>query len=92
MEGIKGLNKTIHLVNPTNNNNNNSHYTTVLYGQMSSRLSKAKFHSLRILLDSGARSYIVLVKHEIKMHNKNTQPVIWNTQGGDFHITNTTNM
>ena len=51
---------------------------------MNVRLGKAKFHSLTIILDSGAISYILLGKHTHKRRNKNTALVKWITQEGDF--------
>ena len=64
------LNKIIHLGNPTKKGN--SHYTHVILGHVNRRLGKAKSRSLRILLDSGARSSIVLRKHEKHYVKKDT--------------------
>ena len=75
---IKGLNTIIHLVNPTKKKKN-SHYTPVILGNMNGRLSKAKFHSIKILLDSRASSSLVIVKHTEKLRNKKTQPFKWST-------------
>ena len=52
---------------------------------MTFRLSKENFNSLRILLDSGASSYIVLGKHTQKLWKKITKPTHWSTQGDDLH-------
>ena len=52
---------------------------------MNCRLGKDKCNSLRILLYSGARYSIVLVKHAQKLHKKMTKSVRCITQGGDFH-------
>ena len=65
----KGLNKIIHLVNPTKKREN-IHYTPVFYGEISGRLGKSKFHSPRILLNSGVSSSIVLGKHTNKLTKK----------------------
>ena len=59
---------------------------------MNGRLGKARFHSLRIILDSGLSSSIVLEKNIIKLGNTNTQPVTRSTQGGDFMTTHTANV
>ena len=48
--------------------------------------------SIRILLDSGASSSIVLGKQTQKLRHKKTQPVKWSTQGGDFLTTYKTNV
>ena len=37
---------------------------------MNSRLGKSKFNSLKIILDYGVSSYIILVKHTQKSQNK----------------------
>ena len=62
MDTIKGLNKIIHIVNPTKKREN-IHYIPVLLGHTNGRLGKYKFNSLRIILDYGASSSIVLGKH-----------------------------
>ena len=59
---------------------------------MNGRPGKAKFNSLRILLDYGMNSLIVLGKHTKELCNKKTQPVKWSTQGSDFLTTHTTNV
>ena len=56
----------------------------VLVGGMNCRLGKSKFRSLKIILDSGSSSSILLGKHRENMHKKNTKPVCWSTQGGEF--------
>ena len=48
-------------------------------------LAKNFFNSLRIILYSGAISYIILGKHTKKLRKKNTNPVRWSTQGGGFN-------
>ena len=58
----QGLSKISHLVNPTKKGGVGT-YTPVLLGNINGRLGKAKFHSLRILLDSVAISSMVLEKH-----------------------------
>ena len=58
----KNLNPISFLVNQTKKGEN-IHHLPVLYGKMNGIFDKSKFYSLRILLDSGASSYIVLVKH-----------------------------
>ena len=58
---------------------------------MNGGLVKANFRSLIILLNSGASSLVVLVKH-IKIRKKETQPVKWSTQVRDFLTTHTTNV
>ena len=63
-----------------------------MYVQMNGKLGKAKFHSLGIILDSGACYYIVLGKHTKQLCNKKTQPVTWITQGDVFQTTHTTNV
>ena len=56
----------------------------MLLGNLNKRLGKAKYCTLRILLDSGASFLIVLGKHNQKLRHKKTQPVKWSTQCGDF--------
>ena len=51
---------------------------------------KARFNSPRILLDSGARSSIILGKHTQKLLKKKTKLVGWSTQGCDFNTNFTT--
>ena len=55
---------------------------SLIWIEMNGILGKAKFDSLRILLDSGDISYIILFKHTQKTRNKMTKPFRWNTQGG----------
>ena len=57
------------IMNPTKNGKYN-HYTPVLYGEMNSRLGKAKLNSPLIILDSAASSSIVLGKHTQKLRKK----------------------
>ena len=54
---------------------------------MNGRLGKAKYCTLRILLESGASYSIVIGKHTQKLRHKNTQLIKWITQGGDFLTT-----
>ena len=63
----------------------------VLLVKVNRRLGKAKYYTIRILLDSGASYSRVLGKHTQKLRHKNTQPVKWSTQGGDFLTTHKTN-
>ena len=56
----------------------------VLVGVNNCRLGKAKFHPLKNLLDSGARSSIVLGKRAQNLRKENTTPVHWKTQGDEF--------
>ena len=58
---------------------------------MNGILGKSKYSTLRIILDSGAISLVVLGKNTQKLCRKNTQPVKWSTQGGDFLTTYTKN-
>ena len=85
----KRLYKTVHLINPTKKKNR--HYTPILIGNTNGRLGKAKFCTLRILLDSGASFSIVIGKHTHKLRHKNTQPVKWSTKGSDVLTTCKTN-
>ena len=62
-----------------------THQTPVIWGEMNFRLGKARFNSLRILLDYVANSSIVLGKHIQNMWNKTTKPFRWITQGDDSH-------
>ena len=55
------------------------HYTPVLLVNANRRLGKAKYCTLRILLDSGPRSLVVLGKNTTKLRHKKTQPVKWST-------------
>ena len=52
---------------------------------MNCRLVKAKFSSLRILLDLGASSNIFTRKHKKKPQKINTKPVLLSNQGSDFN-------
>ena len=52
---------------------------------MNGRLSKFKFGSPRILLDFRDISNIILGKYTHKLIKKNTNQVLWGTQGGDFN-------
>ena len=70
-----------HLINPKKKTR---HYVPILLGNANIRLGKAKYRTLRILLDSGASSSIVLGKKTQKLRHKNTLPVKWRTQFGDF--------
>ena len=58
---------------------------------MNSRLGKSRFNSLLIFLDYREISSILIGKHTQKLWNKNTNPVHWNTQGGEFQMKYTTN-
>ena len=60
------------------------HYTSVLLGEINLRLGKAKFHPLRILLDSRASFFIVLDKNTQKLCKKNTKTVRWKNQEGEY--------
>ena len=63
-----------------------THYTPVLIGEMNSRHGKAKWlNSLKILLDSGTSSSILLGKYAEKLRRHQTKPVRWETQAGVFH-------
>ena len=53
---------------------------------MKVRLGKEKVNSLRILLNPGASSSIIIGKHTNKLRNKNTKHIHWSTKGGDFNI------
>ena len=68
------------------------HYIPVLPGNSNGRLGKAKYRTLRILMDSGASSSILLGKHITKVLHKKNHPVKWSTQGSDFLTTNKTNV
>ena len=46
---------------------------------------KEKFNSLIIIIDSIAKSSIILRKHRPKLWKKNTKKVCWGTQVGDFN-------
>ena len=56
------------------------------------RLDQDRFDSLRIILDPGESSSIVIGKHTQKSQNKINKPVHWSTQGGDFQKNYTTNV
>ena len=80
-----------HLVKQTKKRKN-KHYISILLGDAKGRLGKANFVSLRILLDSGSSSSIVLGRHKNKLCCKHTQPVKCSTQGDDFITTYKTNV
>ena len=52
---------------------------------MKGRIGKAKFNSLKIILDSGARYSIIIGKYAQKLRNKITKLVHWSTQEGNFN-------
>ena len=56
---------------------------------MNDRLGRGKFDSLRIIIDSGSSSYIIIGKHAPKLRKKITKPFRWSTQGGDFNTNST---
>ena len=60
-------------------------YTPVIWGKTNCRLDKAKFNSLRIILDYGIRSPIILGKHTQELQNKTTKKACWITQGVNFN-------
>ena len=82
----KGLYTISHLINPKKNKNE-KYYVPILLGNVNVRLVKAKYRTLRIILDFGASFSIVLWKYTQKLRHKNTQLVKWNTQGGEFLTT-----
>ena len=84
-EAEKELYRISHLINTTLKKT--KHYVPMLLGNANGRLRKAKYRTLRILMNSGAISSILLGKHTHKLRHKNTQPVKWSTQGGDFLTT-----
>ena len=59
---------------------------------MNGILGKAKYGTLKILLNYGASYLIVLGKHTQKLRHKKTQPVKWSTQGGEFLTAHKTNV
>ena len=52
---------------------------------MYGRLDNDNFNSLRILIDSGESSSIILGKHMQKVQKKMINPICWSTQVGDFN-------
>ena len=62
-----------------------NHHAPIIWIKMNYRLVKAKFISLRFLLDLGSSSYIYLGKHRQKMQKTNTKPVLLSNQGSDFN-------
>ena len=52
---------------------------------MNGRIGTAKFDPLRIILDSGASSSIIIGKHMQQFQKKKTNWVHWITQGGGFN-------
>ena len=74
------LSKTVNL-----SKNKIAHYTLLLWGEMSGRLCKVRFNLLRIQLDSGATSSIVLGKYTQKMLKKKIKTVHCSTQGDHFN-------
>ena len=57
----------------------------ILWVWKNRRIGKAKFNSLRILLDPGTSSSFVLGKHTQKLQKRITKSVIWSTKAADFH-------
>ena len=56
----------------------------MVLGFVNSSLGKEKLAPLRILLDSGATSSIILGKWTKKLRNKPAKTTSWNTKGGTF--------
>ena len=79
----------IHLIKT---NKRKKHYIPVLLENANIGIGKAKYPTLRILLDSSATYSIVLGKHTQKLRHKNTHPFKWSTQGGDFLTSHKTNV
>ena len=88
-EAEKGLCTIIHAINP---GGGGDHYVPILLENANIIVVKAKYHTLRILLDSGAIYLLVLGKQTQKLRHKKTHPVRWSTQGGDFLTTHKTNV
>ena len=59
----------------------------ILLGEINSRIGKAKFNSIRIVLYTGDRSSIIIGKYMKKLRDKMIKTVRWSTQGGDFNAT-----
>lgn len=55
-------------------------------------IGKLKFTKLRILLDLGASSTILLGKYLTKRHQCVTAPMTWSAQGAQFQITGRSNV
>ena len=83
MDEDKELYTISHIINP-NKKKQTKHQVPILLGNVNGRLVKAKYHTLMILLDSGANSSIVIGKHTHKLRHKKTHTVKWSTQGSDF--------
>ena len=59
----------------------------ILLGEINSRIGKAKFNLIRIVLYTGDRSSIIIGKYMKKLRDKMIKTVRWSTQGGDFNTT-----
>ena len=71
MDEGKELYMISHLIN-LNKKKRKNHYSPILLGNANGRLAKAKYCTLRILLDSGASSYTVVGKLTHKLCHKKT--------------------
>ena len=68
--------------------NLNSHYFPILHGCMDNRRGKAKLKNIRILLENGCSSMIVMIRPTTKIKTKTNAMMQWNTQAVNL----TTNM
>ena len=55
-----------------------------LIGHVNTSLGKEKERPIRILLDGGTTSTIILGEFTKKLQNKSLKPVVWNAKAGNF--------
>ena len=73
-----------YLCRPSQKHQNANHLTLVTVALVNTQLGKSRFKKIRILLESGSSTSIILEKfvHKVKMQNDTTTS--WITKGGNF--------
>ena len=82
---ISEFNLLHYIINPPRLAKNiNSHYSPIIDGWMNTRKSRAKFKNLRIILDSGCISTIVMGRLVGKLFPEKYSVMQWTTQAGNI--------
>ena len=61
-----------------------SHKSPVLIGHVNTRLESPHVRRVKILLDLGRSSSLIVAKYVRKLHLERTTPTLWMTKGGTF--------
>ena len=69
---------------PKRTKNLNSHYSPILHGCMDNRRGKAKLKNIRILLENGCISMIVMIRLTEKLKSEKDSVMQWYTQAGNI--------